>query len=114
MFSSRKLVLFAALLTVFLSTAVLAVGAVSDDETKITLDEARKIALKKVEGTVEDEFSLEDDEGKVTDFIFYIKDKKGKTWEVQIGAEKGEVVSAEMLEEDPQDPPADEDPPAHS
>lgn len=115
MFTSKKLFLFAAVMAVTLSTAVFASGGPSDRAAKITLEEARKIALKKVEGTVEDEFSIEDDEGKVTDYIFYIKDKKGKTWEVQIGAEKGEVVSAEMLEEEDSDvPPADEDPPALS
>lgn len=115
MFTSKKLFLFAAVMAVTLSTAVFASGGSSDRAAKITLEEARKIALKKVEGTVEDEFSIEDDEGKVTDYIFYIKDKKGKTWEVQIGAEKGEVVSAEMLEEEDSDvPPADEDPPALS
>ncbi|QQS43091.1 MAG: PepSY domain-containing protein [Acidobacteriota bacterium] len=113
MYSSRKLVLFAVLLALALSSAVSASGTASDGKAKITLEEARKIALKKVEGTVEDEFSIEDDEGNVTDYIFYIKDKKGKTWEVQIGAEKGEIVSAEMQEEvDSEDPPADEDPPA--
>ena len=80
----------------------------------ITLDEARKIALKKIAGTIEDEFSLEDDEGKVSSYIFVIKDPKGRSWEVEIGAEKGEILSVEEQEdynEDATDPPADEDPP---
>lgn len=115
MFSTRKFVLVALIAAVVLSTTVFASGTESSGSAKITLEQARKIALKKVEGTVEDEFSIEDDEGNVTDYIFYIKDKNGKTWEVQIEAEKGAVISAEMQEdEDSEDPPDDEDPPALS
>lgn len=87
-----------------------------DKAPKVTLEEARKIALKKVPGTVDEEFSIEDEDGEVTDYIFYVKDKKGKVWEIQIGAEKGEIVSAELLEgeEDSEDPPANEEPPLGS
>jgi hypothetical protein len=80
----------------------------------VTIEEARAIALKKVPGTVEDEFSLEDDDGNTTGFIFVIKDAKKKVWEVQIGAAKGDIVSVEEQEtedEDADDPPASEDPP---
>lgn len=87
-------------------------GILAAQTPAITIEEARKIALKRVPGEVEDEYSIEDEEGKTTDYIFYIKDKKGKTWEVQIDAAKGTVVSAEeQTEEDAEDPPADEDPP---
>jgi hypothetical protein len=80
----------------------------------VTIEEARKIALKKVPGTVEDEFSLEDDDGNTTAYIFVIKDAKKKVWEVQVGASKGDIVSVEEQEsddEDTDDPPASEDPP---
>ena len=82
-------------------------------KTSVTLEEARKIALKRVAGEIEDEFTLEDDDGNATAYVFVIKDKKKKVWEVQIGAEKGDVQSVEEQEsddEDSEDPPA-EDPP---
>ena len=106
MHSSKKFVLLAVIAAVLVSVSYVAAGKVSAEDSKITLEQARKIALKKVEGTVEDEFSIEDDEGNVTDYIFYIKDKSGKTWEVQIGAEKGDIVSAEQEEEGDEDPPS--------
>ncbi len=118
MSSNRSIVVFglsilvAAFLLGSVSTGKVVHAAKSGKALAITLEEARKIALKRVPGTVEDEYSIEDDEGKVTDYIFYIKDKKGKTWEVQIEAEKGTVVSAEeQSDDDEDDPPADEDPP---
>jgi len=85
----------------------------AEKRTAVTLEEARKIALKRVPGEVQDEYTLEDDDGNVTAYVFVIKDKKKKVWEVQIGAEKGDVQSVEEQEsddEDTDDPPA-EDPP---
>ncbi|REJ75657.1 MAG: hypothetical protein DWQ47_09320 [Acidobacteria bacterium] len=114
MHSSRKFVLLAVVAAVLVSVCYFASENVSASDAKITLEQARKIALKKVEGTVEDEFSIEDDEGNVTDYIFYIKDKKGKTWEVQIGAEKGDIVSAEEQEEVDEEEVEEEDPPVRS
>lgn len=113
MLNSKRFTVFLMLAGLLLSAAVFAGEKIESGPARITLEQARKIALKRIEGTVEDEFSIEDDEGNATDYIFYIKDKKGKTWEVQIGAEKGDVVSAEMQpDEDEDDPPADEEPPA--
>lgn len=117
--SARSILVAAFLITSFFVTAPAApnadFGSSSVDRLEaITLDEARKIALKKVAGTIEDEFSLEDEEGKVTSYIFVIKDAKGKFWEVEIGAEKGEILSVEKQEdynEDVADPPSDEDAP---
>ncbi|MEZ5306310.1 MAG: PepSY domain-containing protein [Pyrinomonadaceae bacterium] len=78
----------------------------SAKSTKITVEEARKIALKKVAGTIEDEFTLEDDEGAVDTFVFVIKSKDEKIFEVQIGAEKGEVISVEeYVDEGDETPP---------
>ena len=68
--------------------------------TKITLEAARKLALKRVEGTVDDEFPVEDVNGKVVEYIFYIKTKDKKFWSVQIDAEKGEILSVEEQEPD--------------
>lgn len=112
----RNLLLIAAVLVtgtaVFPTVNAAPQGNRTQAAQTITIEEARKIALKRVPGEIEDEYSIEDDEGKTTDYIFYIKDKKGKTWEVQIDAAKGTVVSAEeQTEEDAEDPPADEDPP---
>lgn len=97
-------------------SSAVAFDLLPSDDTKIPIEKAREIALKRVPGTVEEEFAIEDEDGKVTDYIFYIKDKKDKTWEVQIGADKGEVVNAEMVddEDDSDEPPAEEDPPSPS
>lgn len=78
--------------------------AVRDGNSKITVEQARKIALKRVEGTVEDEYTLEDDEGEIDTYVFMIKNKAGKTFEVQIEAAKGEVVSVEEYSDDADDP----------
>ncbi len=77
--------------------------------TKVTVEQARKAALKRVEGTVEDEYTYEDDDGEVDTYIFIIKNKAGKTFEVQIGAEKGDVVSVEEYTEEGED--SDNEPP---
>lgn len=87
---------------------------VSKRSAAISLEEARKVALKRVPGTVEDEFALEDDDGNAVSFVFVIKDSKEKTWEVQIGAAKGDIESVEEQEsedEDSEDPPPAEEPP---
>ncbi len=99
----NALVIFA--LTVLLTVTGSVVGktvnafenTVSVKFTKITLEQARKIALKKVEGTVEDEYTFDDDEGEVTTYVFVIKNKAGKTFEVQIDADKGDVLSSEEI-----------------
>jgi len=60
----------------------------------ITVDEARKIALKKVDGKIEEEFPLEDG-GKVVVYVFMIRNAKNKVIEVQVEPTKGGIVYAE-------------------
>lgn len=76
---------------------------------KVTAEQARKIALKKIEGNIEEEYTLEDDEGEISTYVFIIKQKKdGKMFEVQIDAADGKVISAEEQEDYDDE---DEDPP---
>ncbi len=70
------------------------VAAVSST-AKVTQEQARKTALKNVVGTVEDEYTFEDENENVTTYVFVIKDKKGKHFEVQIDANDGKVLSSE-------------------
>lgn len=86
------------------------VTSIKSQTAKVTVEQARKIALKRVEGKVEDEYTLEDDEGEVDTYVFIIKNKEGKTFEVQIEAAKGEVVSVEEYTDDADDS-SDETPP---
>lgn len=84
-------------------------SSISAKRVSVSMDEARKIALKRVPGEVQDEFTIEDDDGNLTAFMFVIKDSKKKVWEVQIGAEKGDVQSVEQQEpedDDSGDPPS--------
>lgn len=78
------------------------------ESAKLTADEARKIALKRVPGTVEDEYTFEDDNGDVETYVFIIKKSDEKIFEVQIGAEKGDVISVEEYTDDDssEDPPS--------
>ncbi len=75
-------------------------------ENKVTIEQARKTALKKVDGTVEDEYTIEDDDEKVTAYVFIIKAKTGKIFEVQIDANNGNVLSSDeqMEDSDSEDP----------
>ncbi len=85
-------------------------------QTKITVDEARKIALKKIDGKVEDEYTIEDEDENVTTFVFVIKNNKGKTFEVQVDANNGNVLNVDELssdsdeEEDADEPPKNDEP----
>lgn len=76
----------------------------------ITLEQARKKALEKVPGTVEDEYTIEDEEGTVTTYVFVIKKSDGKKFDVQIDAEKGTVLSAEEQEVYEEDSEGEEPP----
>ncbi len=97
---------FGLLLSVFSAGAV--VGKTVSTENnyatvkldKITLEQARKFALKKVDGTVEDEYTIEDENENITTYVFVIKDKKGKTFEVQIDATNGDVLSSDEVSTD--------------
>ena len=72
----------------------------ADDKknAKITLAEARAIALKRVSGTVVDE-ELEKEKGRLQ-YAFDIKDSNGKVWDVEIDAITGEVLQAAEDDED--------------
>lgn len=71
---------------------------------KVTQEQARKNALKKVPGAIEDEYTIEDEDENVTTYVFIIKDKKGKNFEVQIDANDGKVLSSEEQTEEIDDP----------
>ncbi len=77
---------------------------------KITIEQARKIALKKVEGKIEDEYTIENEDESVISFVFIIKNKEGKTFEVQVDADNGEILSAEEQKEDMEDQDSEEPP----
>jgi len=66
---------------------------------KVTVAEARKIALAKVDGKVEDTYIVEDEDGKAFAHAFVIKNKAGKYVEVQVSIEKGEIISVEEYSE---------------
>lgn len=67
-------------------------------KAKITLEEARAIALKRVAGTVVEE-ELEKEKGRLQ-YAFDIKDSNGKVWDVEIDAITGEVLQAAEDDED--------------
>ena len=66
---------------------------------KITLDEARAIALKRVPGTVLDE-ELEK-EGSRLQYAFDICSEAGKIWDVEVSAIDGTVLQAVEDDDDP-------------
>lgn len=65
---------------------------------KITLEEARAIALKRVSGTFVEE-ELEKEKGRLQ-YAFDIRDSAGKVWDVEIDAITGEVLQAAEDDED--------------
>jgi uncharacterized membrane protein YkoI len=67
-------------------------------KAKITLEEARAIALKRVAGTVVEE-ELEKEKGRLQ-YAFDIRDSSGKMWDVEIDAITGEVLQAAEDDED--------------
>lgn len=67
-------------------------------KAKITLEEARTIALKRVSGTVVEE-ELEKEKGRLQ-YAFDIRDSSGKIWDVEIDAITGEVLQAAEDDED--------------
>jgi len=72
----------------------------ADDKSraKITLAEARVIALKRISGTVVEE-ELEKEKGRLQ-YAFDIKDGNGKVWDVEIDAVSGEILQAAEDDED--------------
>ena len=67
-------------------------------QVKLSLEDARTIALARVTGTVIDE-ELEKEKGRLQ-YAFDIRDADGKVWDVEIDAITGEVLQAELDEED--------------
>lgn len=67
-------------------------------KAKITMEEARTIALRRVAGTVVEE-ELEKEKGRLQ-YAFDIKDSDGKMWDVEIDAITGEVLQAAEDDED--------------
>jgi uncharacterized membrane protein YkoI len=82
----------------YATTDIDLISSVSSTTEKVTIDEARKTALKKVPGTVDDEFWLEDDDEKITTFVFVIINKEGKKFGVHIDANLGTVTTVEEYE----------------
>jgi uncharacterized membrane protein YkoI len=82
------------------------------ESAKVTVEQARAIALKRVEGKVEDEYAIEDEDENITAYVFIIKNKQDKTFEVQVSAADGKIISVEEQkeeEEESEDPPATEE-----
>ncbi|MDH3530419.1 MAG: hypothetical protein OEQ28_12710 [Acidobacteriota bacterium] len=71
-------------------------NTVAGQSAELTLEKARELALKKRVGTVEEEFTLEDEHGKLFCYVFKIRDAKKKLYEVQIAASDGEVLYNEL------------------
>lgn len=62
-------------------------------QAKISMEQAREIASKKAEGTIE-EGELEKEHGKLV-YSFDIRNSKGTITEVQVDAKTGAIVSVE-------------------
>jgi len=65
---------------------------------KVTIEEAEKTALAKVPGTLDDKWGLENDNGEIVTYVFFIKDKAGKFFGVHIDVSKGTVILVEDYE----------------
>jgi uncharacterized membrane protein YkoI len=72
-------------------------------QVKVSMQEARTIALRRVNGKVLDE-ELEKEKGRLQ-YAFDIRDEDGKVWDVEIDAISGEVLQA--LEDDDDDDDVD-------
>jgi uncharacterized membrane protein YkoI len=59
----------------------------------ITVEQARRIALQRVAGTIEDEYTLDDEDENVTAYVFLIKNNQGNRVEIQIDANNGNVLN---------------------
>lgn len=70
-------------------------------QAKITMEQAKEIALKRLPGTITDQ-ELEKEKGKLL-YSFDIKDPNGKTFDVEIDARTGSVLKVEEDTEDDDD-----------
>ncbi len=68
---------------------------------KITMDEAKAIALKEKSGTITDQ-ELEKKKGRIL-YSFDVKDANGKVFDIEIDAKTGKVLKVEEDKEDEQD-----------
>jgi uncharacterized membrane protein YkoI len=66
----------------------------------VSMEQARKAALQRVAGEVEDEWEDEDDDGNVIGYVFQIRKEDSKLFEVKVSKETGKVTSAEEVVED--------------
>lgn len=73
-------------------------GKVNQNQVKVTMEEAKKIALKEVKGEV-NEAELENDDGQAV-YKFEIRTEDGREAEVEISAESGETVKTEWEDAD--------------
>ncbi len=70
-------------------------------EAKITMAQAKEIALKRVPGTITDQ-ELEKEKGKLL-YSFDVKDANGKSFYVEIDAKTGAILKVEEDKEDEAD-----------
>lgn len=70
-------------------------------KAKITMEEARAIALKRVGGKIVEE-DLEKEDGRLQ-YAFDIRTSDGKLFDVEIDAETGEILYADEDGKDPDD-----------
>lgn len=75
------------------------VSKTESNSTAITIEQARRIALLKVSGTIQNEYSIQDEDENITMYVFSIKDNQGRIFEVQVDANRGEVLSISDLGE---------------
>ncbi|MGD6793270.1 PepSY domain-containing protein [Metabacillus indicus] len=73
-------------------------GKINQDRVKVTMEEAKKLALKEVKGEVT-EAELESDDGQAV-YKFEIMAEDGREAEVEISAESGEMVKTEWEDEE--------------
>ena len=77
------------------------ISAEDKQRVKLSLDDARTIAVGRVNGRVIDE-ELEKERGRLQ-YAFDIRDKQGKVWDVEIDAISGEVLRATEDDDDDDD-----------
>ncbi|MDQ3710679.1 MAG: PepSY domain-containing protein [Acidobacteriota bacterium] len=70
-------------------------------QAKITIEQARKIALERVAGTITEE-EIEMENGILV-YSIEIRDANGKTQDVEVDAKTGEIVRVELEDEDDED-----------
>lgn len=70
-------------------------------QARITMDEAKAIALKEKSGTITDQ-ELEKKKGRIL-YSFDVKDASGKVFDIEIDAKTGKVLKVEEDKEDEQD-----------